>query len=57
MEEDVYFFEGAVGCFGVEEVDCGDDDEVCAGEDYVGPVAYGVERYGGDDYDPGRGVN
>jgi hypothetical protein len=33
-EDAVHFFEGAVGCFGVEEVDYGEDEGVYCCEDY-----------------------
>lgn len=38
-EDGVHLFEGAVGGFGVEEVDYGDYEGIDYGEDYVGFVA------------------
>jgi hypothetical protein len=47
LEDDVDFFEGAESGFGVEEVDEGQDGEVCGGEDDPGAVGNALECYGG----------
>ena len=39
-EDGVHFFEGAVGGFGVEEVDDGEDEGVDYGEDDVGFISW-----------------
>ena len=50
-EDDVHLLEAAVGGFGVEEVDGGEDEGVDDGEDDVGPVADAREGDGRDHHD------